>query len=410
MSWIDHSVWWHVYPLGFTGAFPQRDEPGRGLRHLIAWLGYARDLGANGLALGPIFRSMAHGYDTLDHCQIDPRLGTLDDFDALVTACHEKGLRLLLDGVFNHVGRDHPLFQRALSEGPDGEYAHFFALDWRSGQPQTRVFEGHGNLVEFNHANPAVACYVHDVMDFWLGRGADGWRLDAAYSVPASFWASVVPGVRELHPDAWFVGEVIHGDYARFVTDGKLDSVTEYELWKAIWSALASRNFFELDWTLRRHNDFLATFTPLTFVGNHDVTRIATSAGLDKTVLALAILMTVGGIPSIYYGDEQGFQAVKEDRRGGDDAVRPAFPATPEGLAPDGQWVYRAHQDLIGLRRRHPWLVRARVEKRELTTTHFVYTARADGEGELTVDLTLEAAPGVTIKDAGGATLYHWSA
>jgi glycosidase len=406
MSWTDHVIWWHVYPLGFTGALPDRGRPGRGLRQLVDYLGYARDLGANGLALGPIFASMSHGYDTLDHFAIDPRLGSLDDFDALVTACQEAGFRLMLDGVFNHVGYDHPWFQRALREGPDGEFAHFFALDWRAGEPQTRVFEGHGSLVELNHANPAVGVFTHEVMDFWLARGADAWRLDAAYSVPAPFWGSVIPGVRDLHPDAWFVGEVIHGDYPRFVAEAKVDAVTEYELWKAIWSSLASDNFFELDWTLGRHNGFLERFRPMTFVGNHDVTRVATAAGPDKAVLALAILMTVGGIPSVYYGDERGYQATKEDRRGGDDAIRPEFPASPADLDPSGRPLYEAHQALIALRRQHPWLVDARTEKVELTTTHYVY--RAQGEGELTVDLTVAPAVSVTVKD-GDTTLYHWA-
>ncbi|MDR1513571.1 MAG: alpha-amylase family protein [Propionibacteriaceae bacterium] len=408
MAWIDHTIWWHVYPLGFSGAVPARDRPGRGLRSLVDWLGYARDLGANGLALGPIFASASHGYDTLDHFKIDPRLGTLDDFDALVTACQETGFHLMLDGVFNHVGRDHPWFQRALREGPNGELADFFAIDWRSGEPQTRVFEGHDGLVELNHANPAVGLFVHDVMDHWLARGADAWRLDAAYAVPSSFWRSVVPGVREAHPKAWFVGEVIHGDYGRYAGEGRLDAVTEYELWKAVWSSLASRNFFELDWTLRRHNDVLDKMTPWTFVGNHDVTRVASAVGTDKTVLALAVLMTVGGVPSVYYGDEQGFQARKEDRAGGDDAIRPEFPATPAGLDQVGAWVYRAHQDLIGLRRRHPWLVRAKTEKVELSMTRYVYVARG-GEGEeLVVDQGLEPAPFVEVRGRDGGVLYRW--
>jgi glycosidase len=407
VGWIDHCVWWHVYPLGFTGAYPERDKPGLGLRHIIGWLDYARDLGASGLALGPIFASASHGYDTLDHYAIDPRLGTSDDFDALVAACHERGLKVMLDGVFNHVGRDHPWVRRAMSEGENGEFAHFFALDWRDGQPNPRVFEGHGSLIEFDHSNPAVAEFARGVMGYWLGRGADAWRLDAAYAVPAGFWQDTVPAVRAAHPDAWFVGEVIHGDYPRFVRESGLDSVTEYELWKAVWSSLANSNFFELDWTLKRHNDFLNAFTPLTFAGNHDVTRIATAVGEAKTVLAAAILLTVGGVPSIYYGDEQGFQGTKYNRSGGDDEIRPAFPNSPDQLSRIGQWVYRAHQDLIGLRRRHPWLVQARTEKLDLSMTRFVYAARAGGE-ELVVDLELEPQPAVEVRDHAGSVLYRW--
>jgi len=408
MSWVDHAVWWHVYPLGFTGAFPPRHEPGRGLRQLIDWLEYARKLGASGLALGPIFSSAGHGYDTLDHFAIDPRLGSLDDFDALVEACRGLGLRLMLDGVFNHVGRDHPWLRRALAEGPQGEYARFFALDWRGDQPQPRVFEGHDQLVTLNHRHPAVAAFVRSVLEFWLDRGADAWRLDAAYAVPERFWRATVPPVRRTHPAAWFVAEVIHGDYAAFVRHAGLDSVTQYELWKSAWSSLADRNFFELDWTLGRHNHFLDAFTPMTFLGNHDVTRLATAVGLDRVVLALAVLATVGGVPSIYYGDEQGFQAAKYQRDGGDDAIRPRFPARPDELPATTAWLYRAHQDLIGLRRRHPWLVGARTERRELTTTRYVYASRGDG-GELTVELDVEDSPRVEIRD-GATALYRWPA
>ena len=174
-------------------------------------------------------------------------------------------------------------------------------------------------------------------MTHWLDRGADGWRLDAAYAVPPSFWAQVLPQVRERHPEAYVVGEVIHGDYARVVTESGIDAVTQYELWKAVWSSLNDGNLHELAHALGRHDGFLDTFVPLTFVGNHDVTRIA-SRLTDPRHLphALAVLFTVGGTPSVYAGDEQAFTGVKEDRAGGDDAVRPPFPETPAGLAPFG--------------------------------------------------------------------------
>ena len=157
------------------------------------------------------------------------------------------------------------------------------------------------------------------------------------------------------------MGEVLHGDYVAAVRDGGLDSVTQYELWKAIWSSLNDRNFFELAWALGRHNEFAAAFLPMTFIGNHDVTRIASRLGdLRHLPHALAVLFTVPGSPSVYAGDEQAFRGVKYDRAGGDEEIRPAFPATPGDLAPDGWPTYRLHQDLIGLRRRHAWLARSR--------------------------------------------------
>ena len=416
--WAEHAMWWQVYPLGFAGVDVRGEHrppaPDGGLRALVPWLDHVVDLGLNGLLLGPIFSSSTHGYDTLDHLAIDPRLGAREDFDAMVAAARERGVRILLDGVFNHVGREHPLALRALAEGPDGEHASWFRIDWDApGGPDFADFEGHSSLVALDHANPAVVSYVADVMTHWLDAGADGWRLDAAYAVDPAFWAAVLPRVRAAHPQAWIVGEMIHGDYAAYVEASGIDSVTQYELWKAIWSSLEQENLYELDWTLGRHAALLESFVPQTFVGNHDVTRIASRVGADKAVLALAVLMTVGGVPSIYHGDEVGALGVKEDRLGGDDAVRPAFPPSPQDLDGHGGGVEAAHRALIALRRRHPWLVDARTTMRELSNTRCVYVARgasgADGE-ELVVELETSPRPRVRVSVADGGELFAWNA
>ena len=383
-----------MYPLGFTGAERaalHADAPVRHrLPHLSAWLDYAVELGCNGLLLGPIFAAETHGYDTVDHFRIDARLGDEGDFDALVTAADQRGLRLVLDGVFNHVGRGFPAFKAALAGGPGAPAARWFKRTQDSSD--YAVFEGHGHLVEFDHDEPAVMSYVVEVMTYWLGRGAGGWRLDAAYAVPPGFWAKVIPAVREAFPDAWFLGEMIHGDYAAYAAEAALDAVTQYEVWKAVWSSLNERNFYELDHALGRHNAFLDSFDdgtsdhgglPQTFVGNHDVTRLATVLTDDRHFgHALAVLCCIGGVPSIYYGDEQGFRGLKEHRAGGDDDIRPAFPASPADLLPDGWRYYRLHQRLIGFRRRHPWLVRARTAPEQLTSSALALRLRGEAAGE----------------------------
>ncbi|WP_166905094.1 alpha-amylase family glycosyl hydrolase [Mycobacterium sp. DL440] len=388
-AWIAHAIWWQVYPLGFVGAFPADQAPSADehrLRRIVGWLDHAVQLGASGIALGPIFASRTHGYDTTDHFRIDPRLGDENDFDHLVAEARQRGLRILLDGVFNHVGTDFDRYRQVVDGGPDHPASRWFRRSGNASRFDT--FEGHGELIALNHDEPEVVDYTGTVLRHWLSRGADGWRLDAAYAVPDRFWAQVLPSVRREFPDAWFVGEVIHGDYSATVRAATFDSATQYELWKAIWSSLNDGNFHELDWALKRHNDFLGTFVPLTFVGNHDVTRIASqlqnAAHLEH---ALVLLLTTGGTPSIYAGDESGYRGIKEERRGGDDAVRPEFTT-----APDDSDALRLHRHLIGLRRRHPWLHTARTAPLLLTNTGYVYRTGAGAES-LIVALNIDDAP-----------------
>jgi glycosidase len=389
-AWVEHVIWWQIYPLGFVGAYPANGPPPTAdqhrLRRIPEWFDHAIALGASGVALGPIFAARTHGYDTTDYYRIDPRLGDEEDFEYLVTEAHRRGLRVLLDGVFNHVGPDFDRHRRAVQDGEDD--------GWFRGWPgRFHTFEGHSDLITLNHKNPAVAEYVVGVMSHWLDRGADGWRLDAAYAVPQQFWTAVLPEVRERHPGVWFVGELIHGDYAAVVKDTGFDSATQYELWKAIWSSLNDGNFFELDWALQRHNTFLETFSPLTFIGNHDVTRIASQLK-DSGHLAHAVvlLMTIGGTPSVYAGDEFGARGRKEERFGGDDEVRPEFDPPPPPLDSRGTQTWELHQHLIGLRRRHPWLHQATTTAVRLENRQYIYQSRRDADA-LIVALNIDATP-----------------
>ena len=389
-DWVRHAIAWHVFPLGAVGA-PALCPPGdpddasspagamaaeHRLRRLIPWLDRLIELGCNVLMLGPVFHSMSHGYDTVDHMRLDPRLGTNEDLVALIEAARARGVRVMLDGVFNHVGINHPAFAALPQVGPDSRQASMFRLTWPGGPeawtpgtaPDYERFEGQDWLPELNHSCEAVADLVTEVMTHWCERGVDGWRLDAAYAVDPAFWTRVLPRVRRAHPEVYVVGEVIHGDYAAIVAASGMDSVTQYELWQAIWHSLADANFYELDWTLGRNAELLGTFVPWTFVGNHDTTRIASQLpDARRLPHALALLMTLPGTPAVYYGDEDGLRAVKEDRLGGDDAIRPELPASPEDR-PAGP-VRALHQALIGARRRLPWLHDAEVEALHLDNT-----------------------------------------
>ncbi len=399
-GWVDHVFWWHVYPLGFVGAERElADLAGvdeghveHRLGRLEGWLDHLLSLGCNGLLLAPVFTSTTHGYDTVDYFRVDPRLGDDADFDALVRACHDRGVRVLLDGVFNHAGRDFPPVARALAEGPgspDAEWAqHLYDTD---GVVTADYFEGHDTLVTLNHASPRVQELVRDVMLHWLRRGIDGWRLDAAYAVPASFWAAVLPAVRAEFGEAWFVGEMIHGDYVDYVATSGIDAVTQYELWKAVWSSLDTVNLHELEWTLRRHAEFVEHFVPMTFVGNHDTTRVASQIHDERhRPHAVALLGFLPGVPCVYYGDEFGLQAVKEDRPDGDDAVRPALPAERGEFSDRHPEVEEVYQRVFGLRRRHPWLVDAVISTEKVANEHLLVHARARrGDEALTLALNL---------------------
>lgn len=377
-AWVHHAIFWHVYPLGAVGAYPAEVPPGpdeHRLRRLVPWLDHVQRLGTNGVILGPVFASTSHGYDTTDHLRVDPRLGDGDDLDHLIAAAHDRGLRVVLDGVFNHVGPEHPRVLAARSD-PTGPHARWFRRDPDGG---LATFEGHPGLLALDHGSPAVRDHVGDVLGHWLDRGIDGWRLDAAYAVPADFWADVLPRVRARHPDAWFLGEVLHGDHAEIARATTLDSLTQYELWKAIWSSLNDRNPHELAHALGRHEHFLSAEVPATFVGNHDVTRLASRLDDRRALpLALAVLFTVAGTPTVYAGDEYGLTGVKEERFGGDDAVRPELgdpDVPPPGADLD---VLHHHQELIGLRRRHDWLHGAHVEVVHVGHERLVYRSHLD--------------------------------
>jgi cyclomaltodextrinase len=386
-------VWYHLFPLGALGAERHNPAPGapddeaeveaevevvHRLPALVPVLDRLVDLGAGGLLLGPIFESETHGYDTVDPFRIDRRLGDEADLVALADACQERGLALMLDGVFNHVGRGFPRFADVVRDGPGSPSAAWFHIDAAAtDEPDGfgyAMFEGHPQLVALDHANEDVVAWATDVVTHWADRGVDGWRLDAAYAISKRFLAAVIDGARGSHPDLVFVGEVIHGDYAGFVERSHVDTVTQYELWKAIWSSINDGNLFELSYALGRHAAMVERFRPWTFVGNHDTTHLASRIDDPRHVAhAVALLLLLPGTPAIYAGDEVGAVGVKRDEAWGDDDVRRPPPPVPDA-GDDGpaRERYDLHRRLIAVRRAHPWLASATVSVEDLTNTSAV--------------------------------------
>src|SRR3954453_21226029 len=328
-----------ISPLHAPGA-----AGGRGLRALTGWLDHVAALGAGAVLLTPIHASSTHGYDTVDAFAVDERIGTDADLDRFVATCHERDLRVLFDGVFNHVGRAFP------------------HLDWLSG----RVWEGHDELPTLNHELPEVLDWATAVGRNWLDRGGGGGRFDVAYSIPRPFLAELTAGIKAAHPEAFLFGEMIAGDFAGLVRSTSLDSATAYELFKGIWSSLNDANMWELAWALQRHAALAAEFAPVTFLGNHDVTRIASQLRDPRHLeLALAVLFTVPGVPCVYYGDELGWTGTKTEGEGGDDAMRAALPST----VPTPSATVAQHARWVAFRRARPDLTDATLEVVAKTNT-----------------------------------------
>lgn len=399
----ESDIWYHLYPLGFLGAEDENPAPGAAdgpiahrLPGLVDWLDYLVDLGITALLMGPVFESESHGYDVVDPYHVDRRLGTEADLVHLIDECRRRSLRVGLDAVFHHVGRGHPYFLDLRAHGRESAWRDWFEVDFDRPGPDGFTyadFEGHSQLVKLNHSNPQVLEWAVDVARFWIEHGVDAFRLDAAYALPPHFVRTFTERTRALRTDVFLVGEVIHGDYVRTARQTQLTTLTQYELWKAIWSSLNDGNFFELAHTLQRHADFCQHFPPWNFVGNHDTTRIATQLR-DKRLLphALALLFTLPGIPAVYAGDEQRATGRKYDRAGGDAKIRRPLKFRPGELEGESHRIWNLHCDLIAVRRARPWLVTG-----ELNVTHtdnrlMTYEVRA-GRERVVVALNTDDKP-----------------
>ena len=400
LAWVRHAIWWRLYPLGFAGAYPPPPTAPAGpqehrLRRVIAWLDHAIELGTSGIALGPVFSAATHGYDTLDHQRIDPRLGDEHDFHAVVSEAHRRGLRVQLDGVFNHVSRRHPLAQAALRDGPGSRAARWFRA---SGSPQRTglaTFEGHDALVVLNHDNPEVQEHVVRIMRHWLDRGADAWRLDAAYAVPDAFWARVLPQVRATHPAAWFEAEVCTATTPPSSATAPPTPSPSTNCGRR--SGHRSTTATSTSWT--GHCAATTPCSPPSCLRPSSATTTSPASPRQITdprhlPHAIVLLTHARRTPRrIYAGDEYALPRRQRERAGGDDAIRPKFPARgTSSLTGADQAIYRLHQRLIGLRRRHPWLHQATSTTLQLRNDQYV-TRVASGTDSLHIALNLADHP-----------------
>ncbi len=332
MAWYDEAVFYHIYPLGLTGAPKQNDygEPVHRLNTLLPWVDHIKEIGGSALYIGPLFESVGHGYETTDYKKLDSRLGTNEDLTAFVAYCHEQGIKVIFDGVFNHTGRDFFAFKDIQANRENSQYKDWYCnVNFWGNNEYNDGFSydnwgGYNLLVKLNQKNPAVVDYICDVIRFWVSEfDVDGIRLDAADVLDFDFMKALRRTANEVKPDFWLMGEVIHGDYSRWVNGETLHSVTNYTLHKALYSGHNDHNYFEIAHTVRRLQN-MGTLRLYNFVDNHDVERIYTKLTNKAHFAPVHVLLyTLPGVPSIYYGSEFGIEGRKE--YGSDDSLRPAL-------------------------------------------------------------------------------------
>lgn len=320
MSYINESIIYTIYPLGFCGA--PRENDGKlcyRLDKVYDIIDHMKKMSVNAVVFNPLFESSRHGYDTIDYRKVDCRLGDNESFKKLCRTLHDNGIRVLLDGVFNHVGRDFFAFKDIQEKLWDSPYCGWFQnLGFDYGSPKGDRFHyegwaGYYDLVKLNLFNDDVVNYLLDSVKFWIDEfDIDGLRLDAADCVDLGFFAKLREVCRSKKPDFWLYGEITHGDYNRWANGSLLDSVTNYECYKGIYSSHNDHNYFEIAHSLNRqfgNGGIYRNIYTYNFVDNHDVNRIASSLK-DKNHLCnvYTLMYTMPGVPSIYYGSEYGIE------------------------------------------------------------------------------------------------------
>ena len=394
--WLEESVFYQIYPLGMCGAPHENDgQTVPRILRVLDWIPHLQKLGVNAVYFSPLFESDAHGYDTRDYTRVDCRLGTNEDLASVSAALHGAGIRVVLDGVFNHVGRGFWAFRDVQEKRWDSPYKDWFRIDFGGNSPYNDGFwyegwEGHYELVKLNLRNPAVIDYLFGCIRGWVEAfGIDGLRLDVAYCLDEEFLRRLRGFTNSLKPDFALIGEMLHGDYKRVVNGGMLHSATNYECYKGLYSSFNSMNLFEIGHSLGRQ------FGPeqwtiykglplLSFADNHDVTRVASILSNKEHLRPLyGVLFGMPGVPCVYYGSEWGMEGEKSH---GDAALRPAVERPCENELTE----YIAH--LAAARRESRALCYGGYRTVLLTNRQFVFEREADGERVL-VAVNADGAP-----------------
>ena len=395
LTWPRNAVFYHLYPLGSLDA-PRRQLCDEGVTHrlrdLEGWLDYLEELGVDALLLGPVMQSSSHGYDITDYVSVDRRLGDEEDLAAFSRALHQRGMRLVLDAVFHHTGRDFPAFQDVLRNGEASAFCGWYYLDFSRSSAIGDAFHyegwaGHYDLVKLNLQNPEVRQHLFAAVDEWIERfDVDGLRLDAADRLDPAFRADLAAHCRAIRPDFWLMGEVVHGDYRQWAGPEALSSTTNYEAYKGLWSSHNDRNYFEIAYTLNRQFGADGLYRGLdlySFADNHDVDRVASSLADPGFLYPLYILlMTMPGIPSIYYGSEWGIAGQRTQTS--DTALRPALHPEMMRATAEHPDLFRVLKNLIRIRHHHEALRSGEYMQLHVASEQFAFS-RGRGPGAVVV-------------------------
>lgn len=388
-NWIASANFYHIYPLGFCGAprfAYEETTPKPRILKIIDWIDHLKQMHINAVYLGPVFASYEHGYDTSDYRMIDRRLGTNEDFKKVCDALHAAQIKIVLDGVFNHVGREFWAFLDVLQHKEASAYRDWFhGMNFHQSSPYGDPFtydawEGHYNLVKLNLRNEDVVNYLLESVGMWMEQfHIDGLRLDAADCIDKQFFRRLKEYTKQRDPNFWLMGEIIHGDYSLWANKELLDSVTNYECYKGLYSAHNTKNYFEIAYSLNRQYGNSGIYKDLllyNFVDNHDVNRLASVLSKQEDLYNVyTMLYTMPGIPSIYYGSEYGIKAVKHD--GSDADIRPCLNLSDFA---DDDPLYRHICKLGALRSEHEALRYGSYEQVCVRNEQLIYCRRYDEE------------------------------
>ncbi len=387
--WFDESVFYQIYPLGFCGAEHENDfgEVRHRLGKIKEEIPRLKELGVGAVLLNPLFESVSHGYDTVDFFTVDRRLGTNEEFASLVNAFHEAGIRVVLDGVFHHVGRKFIPFQEVCEKREGTNYRFWFYINFYGNSCYNDGFdyanwEGHASLVKLNLENGDLQNYLMQAVRFWIETWQiDGLRLDVSYSLPPWFFELLRRTAREYRDDFFLMGEVIHNNnFQGNLTPERLNSITNYECYKGMVSAFNSNNLFEIEHSLTRlfANLPWSTFKGknlFNFVDNHDVARVATALKDERKLLNLyTLLFTMPGIPCVYYGSEF---ATKGDKTQGDYLLRPCIEEVDKTAYPQ---LVEHLKKLAQIRKNCFALSYGSYQKATLNNTNFSFIREYNGE------------------------------